>query len=145
MTAAADAPLLSMDDLRARIGDINVRLGGPDASAGVDVGASRQDGTPHVEIDGAYHYVMCERGSEFTRRSTTDINELLFWIASDITFWRAVEFELRHRIEGQDFRRILFQHQRDLMARFGETWSRLLDEMIGATLATHPFVDGEAV
>ena len=44
------------------------------------MGVSRQDGTPHIEVANAYHFVVCERGSERERRSTSDLDELLGWV-----------------------------------------------------------------
>jgi hypothetical protein len=133
--------LLSMEALRDRVGALSTKLAGPGADLPIGLGESSQDGTPHIEIDDAYHYVMCERGTEFGRRSTTDLDEILYWIARDVTFWRAVDHELHNRIEGQDCRRILFQHQRELMAAFGAEWSSRLDLELAATLAAHPFGD----
>jgi hypothetical protein len=136
--------LLSMGALRDRVREIEIALGGSGEGSPIGFGESSQDGAPHVEIGDAYHYVMCERGTEFTRQTTTDVDELLYWIARDLTFWRAVDHELRNRVDGKDFRRILFQHQRELMERFGEDWSRRLEAEHEGTLASHPFVDGDA-
>lgn len=47
-------------------------------------------GGPHVEIvRGKYHYVVCERGSEDERKTTTDEDELLYWLISVLSVsWR---------------------------------------------------------
>ena len=71
---------------------------------------SRQDGL-FVESDAAYHlaYVEPGRGPEW-RKTTLDIDELLYWIFEGATFKMACAFELKHRIETEDFRRQLFKH-----------------------------------
>lgn len=72
-------------------------------------GRSEQSGRPHVEIVGqTYHYVVAERGKEFRRETTTEIGELLYWIFKSVTFSMACDYELTHRIKGQDSRRLLF-------------------------------------
>jgi len=58
----------------------------------------QHDGSPHVEMDGeSYCYVVTERGQEFERRRTTDADELLYLLVSDVTRAMASDYELRHR------------------------------------------------
>jgi len=102
----------------------------------------QHDGSPHVECVGeSYHYVVTERGSEFDRRRTNDPEELLYWLMSGVVFSLASEYELRHRIEGQDPRRLLFQKEIDLMERLSDDWARLKRDEIQRTLSTHPYDD----
>lgn len=61
-------------------------------------------GDPHIEIDdSAYHFIVCERGKETFRRTTTDLNELLYWIMSDITASMASRFAASNRSRNKDF------------------------------------------
>lgn len=61
--------------------------------------------TPYIEIDeNGYNYVVSERGTEFRRRKTQDINQLLYWILSDIVFNMAADYELEHRKPDEDSR-----------------------------------------
>jgi len=40
---------------------------------------SPQNGTPHIEVkENSYDYVLQERGYEFSRQSTTHLDELFF-------------------------------------------------------------------
>src|SRR5690242_7624190 len=52
-------------------------------------GSSEQSGLPHIELtsDGLMHWVVCERGSEVTRRTTGDDDELLYWVFESVTSW----------------------------------------------------------
>jgi Immunity protein 63 len=86
-------------------------------------GKSRHDGTPHIEIAEAYFFVICERGSEYERRKTSDLEEILFWIFSSATFSLACEWELGNRIDGQDCRRQIFSKQEELLARLSAKWA----------------------
>lgn len=41
-------------------------------------------------------------------------DELFYWLLQDVTFSLACDFELGHRVAGQDFRRLLWAKQLDL-------------------------------
>jgi hypothetical protein len=89
--------------------------------------SSEQSGLPHIEIRGLeYHFVVCERGSEHSRKTTTDKNELLFWIFDGITFSMACTEEVKNRRENEDFRVQLFQIQEDLIAKINIEYSERL-------------------
>lgn len=103
----------------------------------------RHDGSAHVEFDGTeYSYVVTERGSEFERRRTADRDELLYWLISDAVFDAACEFEVRNRIDGQDFRRMLFAKKIELMCAVRPEWARRQREEIERVLEANPYNDG---
>ena len=106
----------------------------------------REDnGSPHVEyFYGEYHYVVTEHGSEVERRSTTDINEILYWLIYDLTFWMGVAYELKKRVEGPDVRRVIFAHWMDLMKKADPAYADRLNLHIAETLAANPFVDQDS-
>jgi hypothetical protein len=85
---------------------------------------SEQSGRPHVEVtrDGVMHWVVCERGTEFERRSTLDRRELFYWVFQSVTFSMAAAWELEHRVEGEDFRRQLWIKQFELLGQLHPTW-----------------------
>lgn len=87
-------------------------------------GFSEQSGLPHIEMEGdIYNWVVCERGSEFERRRTTDLKEILFWIFESITFSMACDLELRNRRESEDFRIQLFQIQEEIISKIDEDYA----------------------
>jgi hypothetical protein len=105
-------------------------------------GRSEQSGRPHIEIIGqAYNYVVAERGTEFNRKETAEIGELLYWIFNSVTFSMACDYELSHRVKGQDFRRILFQKQIELMEILDPAWGAQMKEEKEHFVEKHPFVD----
>ena len=107
-------------------------------------GRSEQSGRPHIEVIGkTYHFVSAERGTEFSREKTTEIEELLFWIFSSVTFEMAVKYELAHRIKGQDFRRLLFQKQFELLRALNSAWAVRMEKEKEQILLDHPFVDNQ--
>lgn len=105
-------------------------------------GHSEDGARPHLEIDAhGYHYAVVERGQELERITTQDLDELLFNIFAKVAFSLACRYELTHRIEGQDFRRILFRQQVALLAKLSLRWSERERERQERTLQTHPFTD----
>lgn len=104
---------------------------------------ARQDnGSAHVEFaDGVFHCVVTERGTEYERRTTADIREILYWLVYDLTFWMAVSYEVKHRIPNQDFRRVMFAHQVELMKKADPHFAERLTLEKADTLAKNPFLD----
>jgi hypothetical protein len=103
----------------------------------------QHDGSAHVEFDGAeYSYVVTERGSEFERRRTTDRDELLYWLISDAVFDAACEFEVRNRIEGRDFRRMLFSKKIEFMSAIRPEWATRQRAEIERVLEANSYNDG---
>ena len=102
----------------------------------------QHDGSPHIEcIGGEFHYVVTERGSEHEHRKTSDAEELLFWLVSDLTWAMALDWELQHRIEGEDFRRQFFRKDIELMSLVSEEWARRKKQKYEKILGEYPFDD----
>jgi hypothetical protein len=103
---------------------------------------SRGDGTPHIEILGEeYHYVSSERGIENDRKQTFNIDELLYWIFSDVTSSMSYSYELSHRVLNQDFRRLAFSKKLDLLGTLSDDWSQRESKKIEDTLRCNPYDD----
>ena len=139
VTGSAPSPdTLSVNRLRSQYSALCAKLGVPGSLRT----AAQHDGSAHVEVTtDSYQYVVTERGTEFERRRTTDADELLFWLMCDVTFSLASEYELRHRVSGRDFRRLLFQRQIDLLGQLNADWSERKRREIERVLAAHPYDD----
>lgn len=107
-------------------------------------GVSEDFARPHIEFAGGqYHYVVVERGKEIDRKSSTDIDEILFHVFEGVTFSMAVDFERRRRRRNEDFRRQLFDAQLELLAKLNPDWRRRTRERLDEVLTRHPFVDDD--
>lgn len=105
-------------------------------------GLSEQSGRPHIDVDAhGYHYIHAERGSEFARMTTQDLDELLYTALSGATFWMGVRYELRHRVVGQDCRRVMFQRQIELLTAVSPAWAQRRSAEIAGILSEHPLDD----
>ena len=127
--------------LEATVAALAARIGAP-ARRLPTYGHSLDGGHPHVEVrDGAWQYVFVERGCELERRVTHDERELLYWIFEDITHGLAFEHELRHRVPGQDCRRLAFATQIELMQRVDADFADTLRARLAALLQRAPYID----
>ena len=111
----------------------------------VVLGERNEFAEPFIEIkSGYYQYVVMERGQEITRRKTQDLDELLYWLISNDISKIASNWELRHRKEGKDCRRLIFAKEVELFKKINSTilsiylkWSDLLFN-IGYPKIKHP-------
>lgn len=102
----------------------------------------RDDGSPHVEIgENEYHFVTTERGLELSRTIFKSKEELLYQIISLDTFWMAVDFEFKNRIENQDSRRLIFAKQIELLNKANPIWADRRQKEMAETLKENPFMD----
>jgi hypothetical protein len=106
-------------------------------------GYSRDLGFPHIEIGsgGLVSYVAMERGQETYRYSPVEMDDLLYKIFEGATFSMALSYELKHRIKGQDFRRIYFTEHERLMGLLNKAWETRMHQHHQEVLNKHPFDD----
>ena len=130
--------------LRARIRAAAERLGADEAKLPT-YGASDHTGRPHVEADAdGYHYVVCERGTEFERATSTDAEEIAFLACRDMAFEMACERELATRVPDQDSRRRIFAIELELLRQVDAAWADRVRAENERILAEHPFRDGDS-
>ena len=98
-------------------------------------GYSRDLGHPHIEINGILmSYVTVERGQEIERHSSVDLDDILYWVFQSVTFSMAAKWELQHRVESEDFRKLLWQKQFELLDKLHPAWTRRRREELGPLL-----------
>lgn len=102
----------------------------------------QHDGSPHIESNGnAFAYVITERGEEYKRKTTTNEDDILYWLVHDLTWEMASRFELAHRKPNVDSRRLLFQKHLELLGTIDYRWEKRLDAEYETVLEQHPFRD----
>jgi Immunity protein 63 len=131
---------LSLDQLRNLINELAARIDAPDRLLPT-FGSSIDFAEPHIEVDDRYHWVVVERGCERQRRTTTDLDELLYWTFEAITSCLSSEHRFYGRKYDEDYRRRLFRNQLTLLAILDERWVKRCGAEIAVILAKHPFVD----
>jgi len=133
--------MLTLAEIKAEVDHLSARI---NASGYVlpTYGCSNDGGRPHIEVDArGYHFVTVERGQELKRITTCDLDELLFHIFEAVTFNLACDYELAHRMEHQDFRRVMFFHQIELLSVLSQKWSEREYQEHERILHEHPYDD----
>ncbi|HEV8625141.1 MAG TPA: Imm63 family immunity protein [Acidimicrobiia bacterium] len=99
-------------------------------------GRSEHSGRPHIEVtlDGWMHWVVCERGSEFDRRTTLTRDELLYWTFKTVTAEMASKWEVQHRIPTEDCRKQMFTKQFELLDMLDPAWTERRKRELGPLL-----------
>lgn len=135
---------LALDKIKAEVERLAAKIEAPRALLPT-YGYSMDGAHPHIEVDArGYHYVIRERGQENSRITTTELEELLYHVFEHVTFSLAVKYELTHRVEGQDFRRLLFQYQVALLSMLSAKWAEREAREHERILQQDPF-DDEAI
>lgn len=108
--------------LEARVGEL-ARTVGAASEQLPTFGWSRDGGYPHVECDGdTMHWVVHERGTELQRRTTTDEDELLYWVFEAVTHTMASTWARGRIRPWQPYRVTLFKRQFRLLAELDPAW-----------------------
>lgn len=135
--------MLNIEEIRNKIKNIGAIIGAPDVLLYVRV-VPVGDGTPYIEIrESEYHYVISERGCEFSREIFLDDDDILYKITSKIVTRMALDYELQNRIDSQDFRRIYFSKEIELMDQICPEWGAKKKAEIKETLRNSPYSDEE--
>lgn len=136
----------SLTDIKAEVDRLAAVIGASGYHALPTYGHTEDFARPHIEVDSrGYHFVVVERGQEHERFTTGELDELLYRIFRSVTFSLAFEYELAHRIETQDCRRLGFQRQEELLARLSERWAERKAAEHERLLREHPFDDYSSV
>jgi hypothetical protein len=133
--------MLSLATIRKRVKDLAKLVNAPQELTRV-AGSPDWMGGMYVEIDNkGYHYVNSERGKEYERHTTKDIQELLYWILKDITSEIASDYELSNRIPYADSRRLWFKKWVELMGIIDQEFQKRLEEELKQILKEAPYRD----
>lgn len=133
--------MLSLSTIRKRVKELAKLVNAPQYLTRV-AGSPDWMGGMYVEVnDKGYHYVNTERGKEYERHTTTDIQELLYWILKDITSEIASDYELMNRIPLADSRRLWFKRWVELMAIICPEFKKRLEEELFQILINNPYND----
>ena len=133
--------LVNIDEIQRQADEMILRAGFPKDSVNL-CSAPYGDGTPYISFENdLYNYIYSERGYEFSRKVTHSLNTLLYWIMSEFAYQIAYQYELEHRVEGRDGRRIAFPKFIEIMANMNPAWESEARVDIQKILAEAPYDD----
>ncbi|AJC66014.1 Imm63 family immunity protein [Dickeya zeae] len=116
----------TLEELRQQLIDIGEKLGGGVHPNGYFIIPDAPDGmaTPHLEIhDDKYHYVVCERGVEFSRKITSSEDEILYWFVESSVSAIASSLAASECLPNGEFRRLYFKKQYELLKSVNLAWA----------------------
>ncbi|MFC0350696.1 Imm63 family immunity protein [Undibacterium danionis] len=84
---------------------------------------SSGDGVPYIDIsNGTYDYVIAERGVEFSRRITNDLDEFLYYFLDGVISMLSFEYEFAHRKNSEYLINVAFDKKVELMSLISKSW-----------------------
>lgn len=103
----------------------------------------RDAGYPFFRVEGdLLVYAARERGRETMRQETSDPDELVFWVISDVARELAIDREARRRRRGRDGRRQWFADWEARMRRLRPDWGDRVHAHVEDVLRRSPYRDG---
>lgn len=133
--------MLNIVEVKQRIEQLVNKIHAP-TIAMPTYGYSKDDGTPHIEIDDStYYYICSERGVRSVDKKTSDLNTLLYWAIKDITRGAALDYAADHRDSKKKFRQVMFDHQLSLLEIINHDWKEQLEKEIDEILKVSPYDD----
>ena len=133
--------LLTLEAVRAEVERLARKIHAP-AHALPTYGRTEDGARPHIEVDDrGYHWVVVERGKEYERVTTTSLDELLDRTFACVTHDMAFGYELAHRVDSQDCRRIAFRRQLELLEALSPAWAERRRREQEEILQRNPFND----
>lgn len=131
----------SLEDIKKKVDELSLKINTP-SNLLPSYGQQTWDAHPYIEVDDLFmYYVISERGQEYERKMTDNLDDLLYRIFSNVTFSMACDYELKNRIEDKDCRRIMFDKQEQLLGQLNDNWRQKETAEHQSILKTHPFDD----
>ncbi|MDR3680383.1 MAG: Imm63 family immunity protein [Flavipsychrobacter sp.] len=132
---------VTLDDVKDLVNGLAAKIDAPSDS--LPTYGYSKEGWPHIEetANGQFDWVVIERGQEMDRYFAADLNDLLYKIFSSVTSNMAGDFEVRHRIKGEDSRRQRFAKQEALLLILNPEWCERTKQYHQSVIANHPFRD----
>jgi len=141
-----EAIMKSLVKIKRKVDSRAVLIGAAGHHSLPTYGHTEDGARPHIEVDSrGYHFVVVERGQELSRFTTHDLDDLLNQVFRTVTFSLACDYELAHRIETQDSRRLLFQREVELLSHLSPSWGQRRASEHQHILREHPFDDQSAI
>ena len=129
--------MLDIDKVKQSIEQLTHKLHVP-TRAMPTYGYSKDDGTPHIEVDDStYYYICLDRGVR-REQKTSELDTLLYWAIKDITWSTALDYATAHRDPKKKFREVLFDYQLSLLELINHDWKKRVEQEIDEILKNSP-------
>jgi hypothetical protein len=103
---------------------------------------SRDDGTPCIQIErDIIYYFARDRAVVCMHKQTTNRMDLYYWVFQDVTSAMSSKFAVRNAKTPTNFRRVLFEHQLELLGKINPIWASKRQQEIDEILESYPYND----
>ncbi|EDM34426.1 hypothetical protein PBAL39_19085 [Pedobacter sp. BAL39] len=132
----------SLEKLKKKVEELAFKINAP-SNLLPEFGREIWNAPRNVQVDGFgfMHYFIFEDCQEIERRITNEIDEILYWIFADVTLSMAINYERHHRVQRQDFRRVRFDKQEELLGKLSQKWKDKEYAEHQRLLTSYPFDD----
>lgn len=99
------------------------------------------EGTYTYSDETGYHYVYTEKGNINSHKITDNLFEISYWIYANQAFKISLIYAKNHRKNNQDFRRVLFAKEIELLGLIGENYRKRGEIEVDEILKVAPYND----
>ncbi len=89
----------------------------------------------------SYHFVYTEKGQIREHKELDTLDNVLWNVLDAVLFDIAIDFAMKNKAPGKDFRRSLFSKEIELYSKFGEIFKLKKEKEIEKILAENPYID----
>ena len=99
------------------------------------------DGQYCFSDETGYYYRCLERGTILVDRKTNNLFEITYWAVVPWIAEMSYAYEKKHRVNGQDNRKLMFSKRLQYFKELGEDYRQRAEFEINEILKDHPFQD----
>lgn len=99
------------------------------------------EGTYIYFQNGRYHYIFTEKGRIRVHEELSSVSDVLWKVLNIVLDDISIDYAMKNREEGKDFRRPLFKKEIELFSKFGDEFEKRKINEINEILAENPFYD----
>ncbi|MEG0564350.1 Imm63 family immunity protein [Anaerorhabdus sp.] len=92
-----------------------------------------------IYVDNKYHYIIMERGRMNKHCESEVLEDIIYPLFKDLTSSLAQQFELEHRKSEEDFRKLMWEKQLELLGRINEKFVDMRKREIEDILIIAPY------
>ena len=99
------------------------------------------EGTYVYTKNNCYHFLYTEKGQIKEHKELDTLDDVLWNVLDIVIFEIAMDFAMKNRVSGKDFRRILFAKEIELYSKFGKKFLSKKKKEVDEILKKNPYID----
>ncbi|MDL2274480.1 immunity 63 family protein [Oscillospiraceae bacterium OttesenSCG-928-G22] len=95
----------------------------------------------YAKEDGYHYRTFGDKGNLINKPVTQSLVEITYRAIYDNVFWISTTYEVRHRVPGQDFRRLMFSKEMEMYTAIGPEYRDICETYLSEILEEVPYDD----